>query len=247
MEIQWIDEVRSTNTYIKEHPAAVESMTMLCAHSQTAGRGQRGNSWEATPGRNLTFSFHFHPEGVAPAAQFVISEAVALAMVDLLGRYGIEARVKWPNDIYVADRKIAGILIEHSLSAHEIIRTIAGVGLNVNQKEFMSDAPNPVSMTQLTKEGYDLQQIALTAAEALEARLGRLITSEGRRRLHAEFMRRLWRGDGECYPWRDRATGHCFRARIADVAPDGMLSLEPEEGGSGTRRTYAFKEVEAIL
>lgn len=108
----------STNTVMKERAATLPHGYTLAARSQTAGRGQRGNSWESLPGRNLTFSILLRPEHIAPARQFVISEAVALGIAGVIDRYlpqGMTTAIKWPNDIYAGDRKICGILIEHTL------------------------------------------------------------------------------------------------------------------------------------
>ncbi|MDE7409349.1 MAG: biotin--[acetyl-CoA-carboxylase] ligase, partial [Muribaculaceae bacterium] len=115
MKILHLDEVDSTNVYIMRNVAELEAPVMVTAYRQTAGQGQRGNSWEAEPGKNLTFSIFYRPVGLPPIAQFSMSEAVSLAVVDFLAGHGIEAKVKWPNDIYVDDRKICGILIRHSV------------------------------------------------------------------------------------------------------------------------------------
>ncbi len=241
-------ETPSTNSYVARH---VETLPVPCAVravAQTAGRGQRGNSWEAEPGRNLTLSFLLRPEGILPREQFAVSEAVALAVCDTLQAHGIEAEVKWPNDIYVGDKKICGILIEHSLYGHEIRYSIAGVGLNVNQEAFLSDAPNPVSMAQLTGRQYDLSDMCARLGRAVEERMAQIASPEGRRGLHAEFMRRLWRRQGGPWPFRDAATGREFRAHIADVTPEGYLALRTSDKPSDPpSRLYAFKEVAFIL
>lgn len=243
MKIKRFDILPSTHTYLKEHPEE-EMMAMIIADAQPGGRGQRGNSWESAPGKNLTFSMHYRPEGVHPREQFAISEAVALAVVDLLRHYEITAMVKWPNDIYVGDRKICGILIEHSVSSEGISRTIAGAGINVNQEEFLSDAPNPVSMTQLTGKSYDLTDVAEEMGLALERRLPQASDPEGRRALHVEFMEDLWRGDGKMYPFRIEADAIETEAKIAAVAPNGIITLEFPDG---SRRDFAFKEISFLL
>lgn len=233
----WLEETDSTNMYVRDRIQALEPMTLVLARTQTAGRGQRGNSWESEPGMNLTFSFHFSPERTAPAAQFAISEAVALAMAGVLCDFGIEARVKWPNDIYVGDRKISGILIENSIMGSRIDHSIVGIGLNVNQKRFVSDAPNPVSMSQLTGLEYDLDTVADSVATNMERHLRRLADADGS--LHREYLSRLWRGDGRPYPFRETATGELFEGVILDVAPTGHLLLQTPAGP----RSYAFKEI----
>lgn len=231
MKILWIDSTASTNSYLREHGEEIGPMTMVCAREQTAGRGQRGNSWESEPGANLTFSFRMVPEGVRPACQFVVSEAVALAMRSALARFGIEAMVKWPNDIYVADSKICGILIENSIMGPRIASSIVGIGLNVNQTLFVSDAPNPVSMRMLTGREFPLQNVALAVGEELERYLSRLDAG-----IHEEYRRALWRGDGKEYPFRETASGLTFTASVSDVEPSGHIIL-------GSSR-YAFKEIE---
>ncbi len=237
-----LEEVGSTNTWLAENSAGLRSLTMVEAISQPLGRGQRGNSWESEPGKNLTVSMLYHPSPEMRAAeQFAISEAVALGVVDALADYGIEAKIKWPNDIYVGDRKICGILIEHSLLGTQIQHSICGVGLNVNQMKFWSDAPNPVSMAQLSDRTFDRKEVRERLARNLAKRLQATDTLEGRTGLHQEFLTRLWRGDGHLYPFRDTATGEIFEARIADVEPQGFLLLEP-----GYRR-YAFKEVSFLI
>lgn len=241
MEHLWIAQTDSTNIYLKENANSVRPMTMVMAKEQTAGRGQRGNSWESQQGKNLTFSFYFQPEGVRPAEQFVISEAVALAMVSALEHYGIEAEVKWPNDIYVGNRKITGILIENSVLGAEISRCIVGIGLNVNQKEFLSDAPNPVSMTMLTGEEYCLEQIAGKIGEEMERFLGLIPEKDY---LHRLYMQKLWRVKGR-HPFREVVTGTEFIGEIEDVESSGHLIIRKND--TGERIRYAFKEVAFVL
>lgn len=237
MKIEWIESVGSTNAYLKDSNG-VGPMTMVCARQQTAGRGQRGNSWESEPDKNLTFSFFMENLPVAPREQFVVSEAVALAMADAAEDYGIEALIKWPNDIYAGNRKIAGILIENSIMGNAISRSIAGIGLNVNQTLFRSDAPNPVSMAMISGLEYDLEAVAQTVARRLDARIGQM--SADREELHREYMRRLWRGDGRLYPFRETATGRKFEGAVEGVEPDGHILLRDS---AGDRRRFAFKEI----
>lgn len=230
MKVEIIEECESTNSAIsREAPHGYALMALR----QTAGRGQRGNSWEAEPGRNITLSLMLRPEEIDVSRQFEISEAVALGIVDLLRSLGLEAvSVKWPNDIYVGNRKICGILIENALSGNRIARSIAGIGLNVNQTEFRSDAPNPVSISQLTGKEYDLRELAETMVSNI---LGRLARGDN----HAEYLRNLWRRTGE-HLWQ-LPDGTRFSASIITVAPDGHLHL--------TNRTepFAFKEVSPLL
>lgn len=240
-----LEEVDSTNSYASLHSGELADMTMVRAGRQTSGRGQRGNSWESEPGRNLTFTLFHKPRAVPPREQFSISEAVALAVADFLAGHGIEARVKWPNDIYVGDCKICGILIENTLIGSEILNTRIGAGINVNQTEFLSDAPNPVSMSQLTGRQYDLDRLEKDLAKHLENRLCGLSDGAVRESVHAEFKRRLWRGDGGEHPFRRRGESGVFAGVIVDVDPCGPISIL--DTANGCISSFAFKEVEFII
>ena len=132
---------------------------VVWADFQTAGRGQRGHEWHSRKGENLTFSVVLEPSFVPIAEQFAVSEVVALSLVDMLSEYGIAAKIKWTNDIYVGDRKLIGILIEHSLASATLRRTIVGVGINVNQTEFDPSLPNPVSMAQLLGKELSAEEV----------------------------------------------------------------------------------------
>ncbi len=229
LTLKLIDSCRSTSS---ELDRTAPHGFALMAREQTAGRGQRGNSWEAEPGKNITLSVMLRPDNLPALRQFEISEAVALGVADTVESLGIEGvAVKWPNDIYVGDRKIAGILIENSIRGANIAYSVAGIGLNVNQTEFRSDAPNPVSIAQLTGRSYDLVELASAMVSRILDRLGRVN--------HAEYRRRLWRGTGL---WRwTTPDGNEFEAEIVDVAPDGMLTL------SGCPSPFAFKQLSPLL
>ncbi len=171
MKILLLEETDSTNIYVSVHADSLDDMTLVAAHSQTAGRGQRGNSWESEPGRNICATLFHRPAGVPARVQFAVSEATALGVADMLAHYGIEARVKWPNDVYVGDRKICGILIENAVAGCDLLHCRIGIGLNVNQTVFRSDAPNPVSMAMLLGAETPLSD-ALAAAGGCGFRRG---------------------------------------------------------------------------
>lgn len=240
MKILHLEEVDSTNSYVMREAERLDAPLLVSAHTQTAGRGQRGNHWESEPGKNLTFSVLYRAGQFPAIAQFAISEAAALAIVDFLRAEGIEATVKWANDIYVGDRKICGILIQHSLMGSEISHTVIGVGINVNQLLFLSDAPNPVSMVQLTSDTYDLEALEKNVALCLENRLGMISTPTLRKSIHKEFIGNIWRMEGELHPFVDTASGTPFTASIKDILPTGQLILSVSDG---SERQYWFKEV----
>ena len=241
-QILWLDSVESTHNLLKTPEyASLPPFVMVAARQQTAGRGQRGNHWESQPGKNLTFSMIVRPVSLHPSRQFALSEATALAVVALLQSEGIEARVKWPNDIYVADRKICGILIDHSINATGIERSVISAGLNINQRAFLSDAPNPVSMYQLLGRERSIESIATGLLLLLHQFLPMAEEAEGRKTLHESFMRHLYRHDGAPHSYHDILRDLPMEAVIEDVLPDGTLLLR--DTSDGVIRPYLFKQV----
>lgn len=218
--------------------------TVVLTHCQTAGRGQRGNSWEAEPDKNLTFSMLLRPQGWLPARQFELSMLIALAVADAIDAVfranGCDERtsVKWPNDIYVGHKKICGILIECKLCGAALERCIAGIGVDVNQRRFLSDAPNPVSIVHFVGHDTPLRPLLVDICTRIEAYCSQYIAAPAPHDLHSRYMRRLYRGDGNAYPFREPG-GPGFMAAIVDVALSGHISLS-------NGKTYAFKEIEYI-
>ncbi len=155
-DIIWAEVLDSTNEEVRRHISDLDNLSVLSVSRQTAGRGQRGNTWSSAPGENLTFSillkFRTGEEDssllppLAAADQFVLSEITSLSVIRLLENHGIKASVKWPNDIYAGFRKICGMLLENSLRGSYVSCSIIGIGLNVNQRNFDVTLPNPTSM-----------------------------------------------------------------------------------------------------
>lgn len=235
--------VDSTSTYLKRELPDSPHGTVVTAYEQTAGRGQRGNHWESEPGKNLTFSILLRPEHIDVRSQYTISEAVAVSITEMLKGYVPDSNrlsIKWPNDIYYGDKKICGILIENTLTGNRIDRAIAGIGININQAAFLSDAPNPVSLKQLSGQEYDTDQLL---SEVITLILSNMTLSESRpAEMHARYRSILWRRDGY-HPYMTPG-GEVFEARIVDIAPTGHLTLARRDE---TQSTYAFKEVIAII
>lgn len=234
--IYHFDKLASTNDEAAK-PTYAEG-DIVWADVQSAGRGQRGHKWESREGENITFSAIFEPTFLPATKQFLLSEVVALAVVDALRYYGVGARIKWTNDIYVGDRKLAGILIEHKLSGVNISRTIAGIGLNVNQLEFSADLPNPVSMRQITRLELDCREVLERVAEKLMERYEMLRRGE-EQQLQADYHELLYRRDA--LHWYFLPDGKAFRGTIRGVEPSGALIVENEKG---EQRSYLFKEIE---
>lgn len=258
MRIITIEECASTNTTLKEMVAGPEwlpSGTTLRAIKQTAGRGQRGNTWESEPGMNLTFSMVLRPGAVKPSMHFIVSEAIALGVTKfLLLKPGMEhhrVEIKWPNDILVDGRKIAGILIENNLGAEGVIlHSIAGIGVNINQTFFSAAAPNAVSLSMLTKEYYDLDILMTELANMINLCVSQIapqITilnhdNSAIPPIQSDYMGLLWRKSG-VHRWKDMSNGEEFDASIVTVALTGQLLLKENDG---RMRRYMFKEVMPI-
>lgn len=237
-----VREIASTNTYLKQVASTLPDGTVIYTHCQTAGRGQKGNSWEAEPGKNLTFSQLIKSPAVEPVRQFYISEAVSLAIVEAVKPHVGELKIKWPNDIYWRDSKLCGILIENSLDGNAIAYSVAGVGLNVNQEQFVSNAPNPVSMRNITGKEYDLDNLLRDICSRIVA-LCDFASEDKLMALHQSYLDALYRNDGNLYTWLE-ADGNTIQAAIHSVKPDGTLCLQLEKGEI---RQYAFKQVKHII
>ena len=151
-DIIWLESVDSTNLEAQRHISDIDNLSVLSALEQTAGRGQRGNTWTSNAGENLMFSIVLkfasdnYGRAIEARDQFVLNEIAALSVVDFLHSYSIQAQIKWPNDIYAGSRKICGILIENSLRGKWLSSSIIGIGLNINQRNFNVNLPNPTSM-----------------------------------------------------------------------------------------------------
>jgi biotin--[acetyl-coA-carboxylase] ligase len=237
-----IKETVSTNTYLANMASILPEGTVIYSTIQSAGRGQRGASWESEPGKNLTFSLLLKPKYLLPNKQFYISEAVSVAIVSVLSRYASGFSVKWPNDIYYNDKKISGILIEHSIAGNTFEHTVIGIGININQRKFVSDAPNPVSLAQIIGTDTDLDIIL---KEIVQSIFDLVCFDENTSfdEIHSSYLEILYRKDGTFHKF-STPEGEIFEAEITDVLPDGTLTLQDE---AGSTRCYAFKEVSFII
>lgn len=237
--IYHIPETTSTNDDLRD--AKYREGDIVWADFQTAGRGQRGHKWSSNVGENLLFSVALEPSFLPAAEQFLLSETVALSLVDLFAEYGIEAKIKWTNDIYVGDRKIVGILIEHIYSGAKLARTIVGIGINVNQRGFDPLLPNPTSMSLQTGGTFDLRMV-------LERFSGILMRNyESLRSGEKEIVQQRYKS--KMYRLDERHTfaspdGVRFEATIRGVKPAGELVVEHSDGEV---REYLFKEIEFVL
>lgn len=245
VQIITLSEVDSTNNYLRSLPAGEvkNEIVVAVAKSQTAGRGQRGNSWESEAGKNLTFSILIKPTFLEARQQFILSQAVALSIKEVLYDYvrSPHPRIKWPNDIYWNKKKLAGILIENDLMGKQLDKSIIGVGINLNQEQFLSDAPNPVSVWQITGHTTEPLTILRKVMQRFAAYY-ELIKKGETSDLIDQYHKALFRRVG--YHKFRVPGGQEFDARIRRIEPDGHLVLED---ANGQMLTFGFKEVEYVL
>ncbi|MBQ5895546.1 MAG: biotin--[Bacteroidaceae bacterium] len=239
--------VDSTNRYMRDNASELWSkhgesgFVVVTAGHQTAGRGQRGNTWNSNAGENLLFSILARPgESLKVTEQFLLSQAVALSLHEAMLHFGIETRLKWPNDIYVGKRKLAGILLELDYAGAFVEQAIIGIGVNVNQEYFPTMDRIPVSMKILQGDEFILDDVLATILDSFERYYHEL--ESGSKELIAEKYTRLLLGVNEQrnFVYKDG----CFEGTITGVERDGHLIIERNDGNTCR---YAFKEVEIVL
>ena len=228
------DELDSTNDYARElltKSKPPEGMAIR-AVSQSAGRGQYGSRWTSEPGKNLTISIILYPRWLAASAQFQLNEAVALALRDTIASLpphpdGLALSVKWPNDIWIGSRKIAGVLIQNTLKGHQLESAIVGIGLNVNQIAFPVEVANASSLALEWGQNFDPDQLANRLFECLERRYLQLKNGQTEA-LHENYREQLL-GLGEARVFM-RPDGRRFQGIIQGVAENGSLVVRTDEG-----------------
>jgi BirA family biotin operon repressor/biotin-[acetyl-CoA-carboxylase] ligase len=232
-------KTESTNTHASGliQSDSVTEGTIIYTDYQSAGRGQKGNVWVSEDGKNLLFSIVLYPVMVGPDEQFIISIFVSLAICDFLKTLVPECKIKWPNDIYAGDDKIAGILIENSIISNRIVTSIAGIGLNINQEEFPEELMNPVSLKLITGKEHDRYFCLRQLAGFLDIRYKQVISGNWDV-LRNEYITSLYRLNR----WsRFKSGTGIFDGRIMSVTDSGCLKIEDT---TGKIREFAFKEIE---
>ena len=245
-DIIWLQSIDSTNNEAKRHIDEYDNLSVLSALSQTAGRGQRGNTWSSGKGLNLMFSIILKDiQSVKAADQFILSEITALAVTDFLSSHGIKASIKWPNDIYIADRKVCGILIENSIRGEWLSSSIIGIGLNVNQRNFDVNLPNPTSMLLESKkeQTFDIKICLEEFMEIFSSYMDSINGCHDRFKVRERYLDRLWRKDSR-HQYLDTRSDETFSGTIRGISGIGHLLIEKKEG---ELKEFAFKEIAYIL
>ncbi len=233
-----LDSVDSTNNYTANliKVGGLVSGAVIMADEQFAGKGQRGAVWLTKPGENLTFSVFLDNVNLSVDRQFVLTQFISLVLVELLDRFGIEAKIKWPNDIFVRSKKIAGVLIENQLSESTIGRSIIGIGLNVNQMDFGN--LSATSIKTETGRSVILMDMLFSFIETFN-RHSVLFNSTKRDLLDEKYKTLLYRL-GEKANFEDGSG--VFTGEIKGVTKEGKLQIQKEDG----LHTYQLKEVKFL-
>lgn len=238
-------ETESTNLYLKNMllEQSLDDFSVVIADYQTKGRGQMGNGWTSDRGENLLFSILISPHFVKPTSQFIISQVISVAIAKVLARYTDGIKIKWPNDIYYKNNKIAGILIENTLMGNTIEKSIIGVGLNLNQNIFPEFLVNPISLSKITGSKYLLDDMLNQIMDEFCKQFSS-IESGKNQQVVDEYMSMMYRFEPDSYyQFEDDQGGFC--ARIVEVKPSGHIVMQ--QADTHELRTYAFKEVRYIL
>jgi len=236
-----LESCESTNNLAKQMKlkGEIDNKTAILSDFQTSGRGQGQNAWHSEPTKNMLCSLYFKTD-IAVEKHFFLIIIVSLALHELLKDSRIDSRIKWPNDIYAGNRKIAGILIENSLMRNTIVDTIIGVGLNVNQDIFPEWIPNPVSMNQLTQE--------TSVVSSLLEKLTLYIDNNHNDLLNGSFEELFHRYNKLLYKLNTwsifESNGHSFNGQIRGVMPDGKLLVETD---GGQMKHFLFGEVKYVI
>ncbi|MGZ2370128.1 biotin--[acetyl-CoA-carboxylase] ligase [Ancylomarina sp. YFZ004] len=233
-----VNKLDSTNSHANQllKDTNPSDGTVVMALNQTEGRGQQTNAWESESGKNLTISLILRPNFILAQDQFQISMIISLGVKDYLDTYTDYVSIKWPNDIYIKDKKIAGILIEQSIMGANLSHSVCGIGLNVNQGKFISDAPNPISLYMLTNENYDLENELTKLLGTIEKRY--LQVQGGKApQLEQDYLKNLY-WMNEIHEFEDEDGD--FKGKIVGISEFGQLQIKDVDNEI---RTYNFKEV----
>jgi BirA family biotin operon repressor/biotin-[acetyl-CoA-carboxylase] ligase len=237
-----LDRTDSTNSYLTRISSErkLPEGTVVIADCQEKGRGQRGTFWESEPGKNLTFSLLLYPSFLKPDEQFRLSKAVAVSVAEFIRQFASsgtdtkpdpgfhkdKVKVKWPNDIYIGNKKVAGILIENSVNGNFIGHSVIGIGVNINQDRFSSDLQNPSSLKIAAGKEFDLYECFENLCSCIESNY-LLLKQAGSSKIDVEYLNSMFRLD----EWASyKYMGKTITAKINGITKIGKLILEKENG-----------------
>ena len=191
--IKWYDVLDSTNNEARRSLDGLDNLSVIAAIGQSAGRGQGDHSWFASPGKNITATVVLKPDNLDAGDYLFVTRVTTLALLSYLESRGVKSRIKWPNDIWVEERKICGILIENVLDGNKIKACLLGIGLNINESDWPESLPNPVSLSEITGKNYDVREELQALVEQISRHSQMLLSCDGRHYLEEEFSRNVFR------------------------------------------------------
>lgn len=244
--LRLLNEVGELNSLDKKKELG--GKTVFYARTQTAGRGQRGNKWHSVPGENLTFSLALrfgldNVPSLKATDQYILNQIMALAVTDYLRTIGLEAMIKWPNDIYIGDKKICGILIENSLSGSLLKHSIIGIGLNLNQSIFDPSIPNPTSVFLETGLKTEAEKVLKKILDNIDARIASILKKE---EVKEGYLSRLYR-KGKVFSYIDELKGETIKGSIIGITDDFRLSIEIDDDFSENSEQKTMAESDGMV
>ena len=233
-----LEKVGSTNAYLQEMPEQERISCVVYADEQTAGKGMGTNRWESGLGMNLTFSMGMDLSFLKAADQFLVSQAVPRGLLEVLdATLPVKASLKWPNDLVVEGRKLAGILINSTIHGLNMGTSVIGIGLNVNQIRFQDWPTHPVSLKMVLGHDVELEPLLHQLVEAVDRWVQMLRTPEGVAKVKEDYLKRLYR----YHEWADYVVaGQPVRRFVTGIDSFGRLETIDE---SGSRFVYDIKEI----
>ena len=238
------DTLPSTNEYALDLLAKNKPSegTVISALHQTAGRGQYGSSWDSEGGKAITLSVIFRPIFLNISQQFDLNIAVALAVHDIIRKNApdVDLHIKWPNDIYIGNKKLGGILIQNAISNKKIASSVVGIGLNINQMQFSSKLPNPTSFLLSTGREHDRDTLIQDLCTSLETRYLQLKAGKIQD-LKNDYYQTLY--NFQIPAKYERANGEQFVGVITGISPEGRLCVRNE---GGVEEYFGFKEIKVV-
>ena len=237
-----LEQIDSTNAYLQRQQSEHDIRNwVVSADEQTAGKGMGSNGWESEVGKNLTFSLALDMGFLPAERQFLLSEAVPLGIIEVLDTLlpSEKLSIKWPNDIYFENRKLAGILINSTIKANMMDVSIIGIGLNVNQMKFQDWPTHPISLKMVTGKEYDLKPLLEQIAERILIKVQQLQSTPTS--IEKDYLKRLFR----YRTWADyEVEGKVLRLFMTGIDPFGRLQLLDTEN-----KPYCFdiKEIRFII
>lgn len=236
-KLVYMPECHSTNaeaiTLLQNNPHVAEG-TVIITDNQTAGRGQRGNTWLTEAGKNLTFSIILKPTFLHPKDQFKLNMAVSLGLFDYLIAQVSDVKIKWPNDMMLGNQKTCGMLIENQINGQQLMSSIVGIGLNVNQQNF--SVPTATSVSIKKGQEFDLNQVLSELLQRIE---GRYLQLRANIDLKEEYVNALYaRGEKRNFKSGDEI----FEGVITGVDTTGLLEIETAKG----KRYFDLKQVQLL-